>query len=296
MQAPSFLKAPSTAHTQAQRTPSALLETITPEIAEELLKNNRMGNNRRVRQTRVDYYADMITRGAWDMNGGTVVIASDGALLDGQHRLLAVVKAGVPIDTIVVRGVHPQAFFTIDDGLIRNNGDHLFTNGHKTNSSILAAAAKFCMSFDKDGVYRRIADKVPPDRIIWYADRNPGLYEACRYISQIKKLMPAAVGVAMYYMFSIVDETAAELFFDSLFSGADLREGDPILTVRNRLLSKRRGEGSNIQTEIIHVLVTAFNSYRAGKKMYKMVHTLESVTTLDGFKGQLADGAFATWG
>ncbi len=36
------------------------VEKITPEVAEGWLKNNRMGNNRRVRQSRVDYYAKKI--------------------------------------------------------------------------------------------------------------------------------------------------------------------------------------------------------------------------------------------
>lgn len=270
------------------------VEMITPAIAEEILKNNRLGNNRRVRPTRVNYYANMIERQTWDLNGETLKIASDGSPLDGQHRLLAVVQADTKVEMVVVRGVDPKSFYTIDDGLGRNNADHLFTNGHKQHSAVLGAATRFCLGFDRKGNYKRLTQKISPDIVVRYVEDNPALVESCRYLTPIGKLMPRAVGIAMYHMFSIVDDVAAQVFFDSLFSGANLHEGDPILTVRNRLLSQRKrvGDGSNFQSEIIHLLTTAFNKFRKGEKLFKMVYTLESETHLEGFEGQLADRAF----
>lgn len=268
------------------------VELMTPAMAEQILKNNRMGNNRRVRQSRVDYYSAMIKRNAWDLNGETIKIASDGQLLDGQHRLLAVVQADSSVEMVVVRGVDPESFATIDDGLGRSYGDHLYTNGHRTNAGKLGAAAKVCMGFNKQGNFKRIYAKVPPDVIVRYVEENPALVEACRYMTQLKKLMPASVGIALYHMFSIVDAAAAELFFDSMFSGANLHDGDPILTLRNRLLTRRKDLTDGATDEVVHLVVTAFNKYRKSEKLFKMVFTLESQTLLEGFEGQLSDRAF----
>lgn len=277
--------------TKAAKVTSAV-EVITPEIAEEILKNNRRENNRRVRQARVDYYAKMIARNAWDLNGETVKIAYDGQLLDGQHRLLAVVQADAPIEMVVVRGVDPEFFSTIDDGLGRNYSDHLFTNGYKINAAKIGTAAKICLGFNKRGVFKRLFGKVPPDVILRYVENNPALVEACRYITQLGKLMPGSARIALYHVLSIVDAVAAELFFDSLFSGANLSEGDPVLTLRNRLTTKRKGVDDAAIDEIVHLVVTAFNKYRKSEKLFKMVYTLESVTRLEGFEGQLSDKAF----
>ncbi len=273
-------------------TVTTAVEVISPANAEEILKNNRLGNNRRVRQSRVDYYSHMITRNAWDLNGETIKIASDGQLIDGQHRLLAVVQANACVEMVVVRGVDPDSFATIDDGLGRNYADHLYVNGHRTNAGKLGAAAKVCLGFNKQGIFKRIYSKVPPDVIIRYVDDNPALVEACRYMTQLRKLMPASTGIALYHMISIVDATAAELFFDSLFSGVNLNDGDPILTLRNRLLTRRKDLTDGATDEVVHLVVTAFNKFRKGEKLFKMVYTLESQTILEGFEGQLADRAF----
>lgn len=103
------------------------IETITPQLARNILANNK--SNRHVNTTTVAHYADAISRGQWELNGEAIKIAHNGRLLDGQHRLMAVIKSGVPIQTLVIKGLSAEVFDTLDQGRVRTGGDLLSSMG-----------------------------------------------------------------------------------------------------------------------------------------------------------------------
>lgn len=81
------------------------LETITPEMAEKYLEQNAV--NRKVSNASVDKYAKDIQSGEFQVNGETIVFDALGRLKDGQHRLLAIIKTGIAVQILVVRGIDP---------------------------------------------------------------------------------------------------------------------------------------------------------------------------------------------
>lgn len=105
------------------------IETITPEIAQVWLEKNT--NNRAIRQMVVDRYADEMRSGAWKLNAETIKFSRDGTLLDGQHRLWAVVESKVTIQSFVARGISADALQTIDSGIARRLSDKLTFSGVK---------------------------------------------------------------------------------------------------------------------------------------------------------------------
>src|SRR5882724_10236142 len=86
--------------------------TITPRDATEWLRCNK--NNGPLRKRHGEFLARFITSGNWQVNGKAIVIADDAQVLDGQHRLFAIIDAGKPIQSLVVYGINPEAFSTID--------------------------------------------------------------------------------------------------------------------------------------------------------------------------------------
>ncbi len=104
-----------------KETTTGAVEYITPKKAQEYLARNTM--NRKANKEIVAYYANMMSRGQWSLNGEPIIFASDGTLLDGQQRLLAIIKAGVGVHIFVVRGVSKSAMPTIDTGKVRNTSD-----------------------------------------------------------------------------------------------------------------------------------------------------------------------------
>lgn len=98
---------------------SADVETITPAVAKAMLKHNV--GNRPVDKERVAMLAADIVAGNWHENGESIKFDKNGNLVDGQHRLMACILAGIPIKSIVIRGVEDAR--GIDCGKKRTFGD-----------------------------------------------------------------------------------------------------------------------------------------------------------------------------
>ena len=102
---------------------NARIVEITPEIASELLKRNH--SNRRLSNRTVRELASAIKRGEYQLNGEAIKLDTEGNLLDGQHRLTAVVQSDRPIRSYMICGLAHEVFKTIDTGKRRNNADTL---------------------------------------------------------------------------------------------------------------------------------------------------------------------------
>jgi hypothetical protein len=85
------------------------VETITKPLADKYLKTNPFWN-RKPDWGIVDKICRLLRAGHWRVNGESVVFDRNGHLVNGQHRLMAVSKTGISIQTVVVRGIDPKAF------------------------------------------------------------------------------------------------------------------------------------------------------------------------------------------
>ena len=110
------------------------VETITPTMARNYLENNT--RNRKINNQTVKRYAVDMKSGNWKLNGETIVFDVDNVLKQGQHRLLACIKADTPFKTVVVRGVDNDTFDTIDTGHGRNMSD-MFSAANIANATEL---------------------------------------------------------------------------------------------------------------------------------------------------------------
>ena len=120
---------------------------VNAEVAKELLTFNTKGQ-RNISQANVERYAsDMITMD-WIINGDTIKISDDGELLDGQHRLNAIVASGESQVLLVVHGIPREAMETIDAGRKRTFSDQLRMEGIR-NHSIVAAIGTRLWYWDK---------------------------------------------------------------------------------------------------------------------------------------------------
>lgn len=121
-------------------------EVITPEIAMEMLTHNDK-NYRGISSAIVTKYANEIRGGSWETNGDTIVFDENGTLLNGQHRLTAVVKAGMPIVSLVVRGLTGTQVYDI--GRKRNTRAILMAEGYDhANSTTISAVNVLVRGFD----------------------------------------------------------------------------------------------------------------------------------------------------
>ena len=81
--------------------------TITPEMAREWLKKN-MHNNRPVLKATVHNYARQMRCGTWNLTHQGIAFDQNGELVDGQHRLSAIIEANVPVKMNVTYGLNAR--------------------------------------------------------------------------------------------------------------------------------------------------------------------------------------------
>ena len=84
----------------------------------------------------------------------------------------------------------------------------------------------------------------------------------------VKSLMAWSRGVTLHYLFAQKDAPAADAFFARLVTGADLSDGHPVLTLRNKLSTLRRDKVMGKRRGTLEVFVVkAWNAVRLGREL-----------------------------
>lgn len=100
------------------------VRTFDPETAKDFLDTYNTKNYREHNEDRSTYYAKLMREGGWKTSASTIAVDTNNVLINGQHRLFAVIKAGVEIDLIVITGADPEAVYSIDTHMPRRMKDH----------------------------------------------------------------------------------------------------------------------------------------------------------------------------
>ena len=87
----------------SKKRPRTRVVEVTPRAAAKLLA--RGGPPRPLVSMIVARYADDMRAGRWMANVNPVAFDARGALLDGGHRLAAIVEADTPVRKVVATGV-----------------------------------------------------------------------------------------------------------------------------------------------------------------------------------------------
>lgn len=247
--------------------PGVVAMEITPEVAADWLAMNR--GNRKMRDSRVIRLAKEIENGRWqDLNGETIKFAPDGELLDGQHRLAAVLVANKAITSYVAFGVEHEAFKTIDTGLKRSGADAMFVSG-EDNVRSLSAICNAMFRYLSDGSF--LNREAPSNaQLLATLQASPGLRESAELARSLKKRLAglhAPVAGVMHYLMREVDAEDADYFFEQLKTGVGLDSTSPIYHLRERLIKQRLMVGtgkSNYreQQEQAVIIAKAWNGWR----------------------------------
>lgn len=114
---------------------------VTPLLAAELLQSNL--SNRPLKKGVLDNYVKQLKLGLWKEDTGECIkISKSNVLLDGQHRLQAIVKSDVSVYLHILYGLEDSIFDVLDTGSKRNASDVLSINGvgsSKQKAAILQA-------------------------------------------------------------------------------------------------------------------------------------------------------------
>lgn len=122
------------------------VELITPEIAKRYLEKNI--GNRPINKYAIDLYAQQMKEGLWQINNDAISFNENGRLLNGQHRLKALIQSNTNQQFFVIRGLNTSAFVTMDNGKSRIAGDVLCTYGIENGKNAAAIVKRKMMLAD----------------------------------------------------------------------------------------------------------------------------------------------------
>lgn len=241
---------------------TARFVNVTPDVARELLDRNT--NNRSIRLAKLRSWTNALTSGRWMLNGDAIRLSRSGVLLDGQHRLRAVIESKITVVMLLVEGLDDRVFSTIDSGARRSGADALAREGKK-NSHALSATLAFIHRYFKGTPGYTMA--LQPDEILGLLSEYPEAEESVGFTGKAHRLMSPAALAGLHYLFSLVDRSAANRFVEDMKSGAGLEENDGVYQLRERLIRDRQSKSKLPDREVIAIAIKAWNARRDNRSV-----------------------------
>jgi hypothetical protein len=223
------------------------IETITPDQAETYLAANR--GNRNIVQSHVAAMARDIANGQWMFNAQPICFSRGGRLLNGQHRLSAVLEAGQPIEVMVMRGLPEEAFETYDKQAKKAPAvEELFEDfGDK---ALISATAVLLWRRELRPAGQPNA-RPTASEVRDVIRNNP---DFMRLRGFARKMVRYGRSSAMVYAAHRIlrdDPRLGQVFLDRLETAANLPAGHVILKLRDRLIDLRKADQSAQIDEIL---------------------------------------------
>lgn len=243
---------------------------VTPDLANEWLNRNEINRNLDVK--RIKMYASAMRLGAWQVSNDDICIDPNGMLLNGQHRLHAVIEAGVTVPMHVKFNVPTAAMGTMDRGKIRNYSQHLRFRGEQS-VALLGATLRLSLQ-----LYLGISDtgtKGDADHDVFLA-QHPEIRKSVKLADRIKASVAAATPSSIasaHWLISAVQATetkAVDRFFYQIANPSNQPDGSPILALNQRLMIILQQQQKVQSREYVYLFVQAWNLHATGEKAYNL--------------------------
>lgn len=265
----------------AEDGPVYTLVDITPELAKKWLAQNT--HNRNLRERVVNGYAADMRDGNWVEDGqsirfakGDVVLLDDphlagSALLDGQHRLSAIVKADTTVRMLIVSNLPDTTQETMDTGAKRSLGDVLKLRGEERYVPLAAVLMRVYL-WDVQGQRRSMkADRARPThrQLLAFLEEHPELRRAAEIGSRVRGAVSisASTGGLCHWLFNRIDKSDCAFFFARLTDGAGLETDDPIYALRRVADNFAKDKGRIGEEHMTALVIKGWNAFREGRRV-----------------------------
>lgn len=252
--------------------PLVTITTVTPAMAQQWLESN--SENRSLRRAHVIALARDMREGLWRMTYDPIRFDVRGVLIDGQHRLSAIVLADVSIEMVVVTNLDTAVRDVVDAGLKRTAGDVLNFADIKSGSTV---AAVLRVGMNREDGYHAFAHDTRKNmytsaQILEYAQLHPGLVKLAQDTKAEARqvgLLSSAWGYARYILASI-DQQASAVFVNSIVNSSTEGLGDPRLALINyarRNSTRSTTKGAAQVSEVLYATFRSWNAWRDGERL-----------------------------
>jgi hypothetical protein len=253
-----------------------LTKEITPADAQRFLDSR--APNRGISQGFVDALASDMTAGVWRVTGVPIILNEKNELIDGQHRMAAIVKSGKVVTMTICYGVSdPHAQRNIDVGRKRPTGTVLSMFDGVSHANRTTATLRSMEMLRRDSSSTL---QLSVDTILSLLSKSPG----CQWVmaqpdsSRISKKCSASILAAFALAFEFdraKTEAAYRAFMDADYTGRN----DP-LNALNRFLDnpQSRTSSQNDRVALGRRTLTALAYRFQGHELSKTADGTEGMT------------------
>lgn len=250
-------------------------QLISPDMAKKYLEKTKL--NRRLSKPNVDYLCMQMKSGSWMQTGDSIKFGSDGSLLDGQHRLSAIVQYGEPVKVMVVEGLNPDVFQVLDTGKSRSAADVLSALSYKSSHNLAALARSIILY--KNGRYNASSG---PNRnvatnknILEFVKQHDDLGEIVDFchneVYYHFRFIPLSTLGMIYYILNKKNATKCDEFFQKYAQGIDLAESNPIRHLREKLMKDSMNKSKLNQRDKAALMIYTWNNFIQGKRISQLL-------------------------
>lgn len=253
---------------------------VTPELARKYLETN-IGHNRRLREKKVLQYARDMKEKRWKSDTAEYVkIGKSGNLVDGQHRMAAVIKSGTPTILSFAFNVPDEVFDVLDTGLQKSAQD-IFRISEIKNANILPGIIQQYSALllgvgDPRGLGSK---KLTNAQILNLYELNENYWQEISkkslswYNSFARIITPSVLG-GLYAFLETKDEEKAFIFMEQLCCPINT-DHEAITLLKNSLMKDKMSIRKMTTTNRMGIIIKAWNFYRMNKPCKQLKYNPE---------------------
>lgn len=250
---------------------------VTPELAAKWLET--MVDNRRLTSSVVTKYKDAMLGGFWKLDASPIRFNTKEQLLDGQHRLWAVIESGMPQEFLIVHGVTDDAFLTMDSGKKRAFADVLSIEYPDLKDLLSVAAAtraiyRLELGANIKTMIGNRGGEIPNVSLLeFFGPNQDSIIAASRAANAVYQRFPGvlqeSLWAAIVWTLQSIDNDDANSFLASLKDGKNLAATSPIWHLRN-ILTEQLTRKSRPRPELVALALKAWNFFREGTEVQRL--------------------------
>lgn len=273
---------------------------LHPARAIELFENR--ARNRHLKVSGVTYFLECLrVPGGFQPEVGRIRLDSEGRVIDGQHKLKAIIMFGEAVPVVIEHNVTKEMLRVIDQSGagVRTLGDQLAIfrgEGMSENRNLRVAYLQTCLYLYSGSLHRVVHNMAQFD--VFYEPFKIGIEAVLKVVAGSRIIQNAPVAGALAFAHAFAPEKTLE-FAKQLASGEGLHAGDPALTLRKMLIETRRTSRQGVHMTltqqrqestgvIARKVLNGLAAYIDGEKMSKALDSdrprAQFKTAYDGYR------------
>jgi len=223
------------------------IKLITSKIAKELLERNNI--NRKLSPLMISEYSRQMSSGLWkECTGEAIKISENGTLLDGQHRLEALIHSNMSLEFLIISELEDDVFTVIDTGRSRGAGDLLEIANIPDSTKIAAGIKKYYLfkvgriGLDQSGggAGDKFRARLSNQEVLNIYQKRPEFWHnanmmAADWYRKSLHILSQSAFLSLFAFLNDINENEAFKFMDLLGQGIGLMPKHPIKLLRDKL-------------------------------------------------------------